>query len=127
MDALADPRFGRCSHFVIVDIDTMEHKVIENDAAIVASGAGIRAAQTVTSENVDAIVTGHVGPNAFSALQAAGVKMLTGSSGSVFDAIEAFKHGRLTSLTDAGPAHMGTGWGGGRGGGRRRGRGGGRS
>lgn len=127
MDALTDPRFGRCSHFVIVDIDTMEHKVIENDAAIVASGAGIRAAQTVTSESVDAVVTGHVGPNAFSALQAAGIKMLTGSSGSVFDAIEAFKQGELISLTDAGPAHMGTGWGGGRGGGRRRGRGGGRS
>ncbi len=127
MDAPTDPRFGRCSHFVIVDIDTMEHKVIENDAAVVASGAGIRAAQAVTSENVDVIVTGHVGPNAFSALQAAGIKMLTGSSGSVFDTIEAFKQGELTSLTDAGPAHMGTGRGVGRGGGRRRGRGGGRS
>jgi predicted Fe-Mo cluster-binding NifX family protein len=127
MDALTDPRFGRCSHFVIVDTDTMEHKVIENDAAIVSSGAGIRAAQAVTSENVDAIITGHVGPNAYSALEAAGIKMLTGSSGSVFDAVEDFKQGKLTSLSDADPATVGTGWGGGRGGGRRRARGGGRN
>jgi predicted Fe-Mo cluster-binding NifX family protein len=31
LDADFDPRFGRCKYFVIVDLDTEEHRVEQNE------------------------------------------------------------------------------------------------
>ena len=94
-DALVDPRFGRCQHFVVVDAETMEFETIPNDASRAAGGAGIQAAQTVVSRNVDVVLTGNVGPKAFQALSSAGVKIVTGAFGSVREAIERYKNGEL--------------------------------
>jgi predicted Fe-Mo cluster-binding NifX family protein len=41
LDSEIDPRFGRCSHFVIVDSETMEFETIENPNVMAAGGAGI--------------------------------------------------------------------------------------
>ncbi len=129
LDAQIDPRFGRCQYFIVVDPETMEFNAIPNDAAAASGGAGIRAAQTVASFNVDAVITGSVGPNAFPALQSSGIKILTGATGTVRDAATRYKQGELSELTNPGQAYhgMGGGMGGqfGRGGGRH-GRGGGR-
>jgi len=116
LDAETDPRFGRCAYFMMVDSDTMEFEAILNGSVSAAGGAGIQAAQTVASLKAEAVITGNVGPNAFSALSAAGVRMFTGASGTVKDAMEAFNAGSLNEAT-GGPttgAHTGTGGGGGR-------------
>jgi len=119
-----DPRFGRCAYFIIVDTDSMDVKAIKNQAASATGGAGIQAAQTVASNGAEVVITGAVGPNAHSALQSSGLRILTGVSGTVNDAIEAFKAGELTEIQSPGPAHRGLGAGRRQGGGR--GRGGGR-
>ena len=76
-----DPHFGRCPRFFIVDTETMESEVVPNSAVGSAHGAGIAAAQLVASKGVKAILTGNVGPNAYSALSASGIQVVTGVSG----------------------------------------------
>jgi predicted Fe-Mo cluster-binding NifX family protein len=98
-DAPVDPRFGRCQHFLIVDSETMDFEAIPNDASRAASGAGIQAAQTVVSRNVDVVLTGNVGPKAFQALSSAGVKIVTGAYGSVREAVERYTKGELTAVS----------------------------
>ncbi|MDH5595887.1 MAG: NifB/NifX family molybdenum-iron cluster-binding protein [Candidatus Bathyarchaeota archaeon] len=112
LDAQIDPRFGRCSYFVIVDSETMEFEAIPNTASRSMSGAGIQAAQTVASRRVNVLITGNVGPNAFQALSAAGIKVVTGAFGNVREVIEKYKSGELketSSPTVRGHFGMGMG------------------
>jgi len=101
LDAPVDPRFGRCTKFVLVDPDTLEHESVENDAANADAGAGISAAQTVVRLGAKAVITGSCGPKAFSVLSGAGIPVYTGATGTVRDAVAAFKAGKLRSA--AGP------------------------
>lgn len=124
LDAQIDPRFGRCQFFIIVDIDTMDYKAISNESAMASGGAGIQAAQTVTGMGVEAVITGNVGPNAFQTLSASGIKIITGASGIVKDAIERYKNGELKEISSPTVGgHFGMGGGMGQGAGRGGGRG----
>ncbi len=95
MDSSTDPRFGRCQYFIIVNPDTMEYEAISNSSSDASSGAGIKAAQTVANKGIDVLVTGNVGPNAIETLGAANIKIVTGASGTVSDAIKQYKSGGL--------------------------------
>ena len=98
LDAEVDSRFGRCAYFVIVDSETMEFNAVSNESSSAAHGAGIQAAQTVANMGVEVVLTGNVGPNAFSVLSAAGIKIVTGASGSVREAVEKYKKGQLKEV-----------------------------
>ncbi|NOR48503.1 MAG: dinitrogenase iron-molybdenum cofactor biosynthesis protein [Methanosarcinaceae archaeon] len=134
MNAPVDPRFGRCQYFMIVDLETMEHEAMPNPNISVSGGAGIQAANTVASKGVGVVVTGNVGPNATQTLGAAGIQIVTGASGTIDDAIEQYKSGRLQQTSSPtvpeysgiGGAGVGAGAGAGMGGGGGMGRGGGR-
>jgi len=126
LDAEVDPRFGRCQYFVIVDPQTMEFEALDNSSAMAAGGAGISTAQMIANQGAEVVLTGNCGPNAYQTLSAAGVQVITGVSGSIKDAVEAFKAGRLQP--DAQPSvgihyGMGTGMGAGMGPGMGRGMG----
>jgi len=116
LDAQIDPRFGRCSYLVIVDSETMQFEAIPNMASGATGGAGIQAAQTIASKGVKLLITGNVGPNAFQALSAAGIEIVTGAFGTVREAVEKFKRGELkkTGAPTVG-GHFGMGGRGGRG------------
>lgn len=116
LDANVDSRFGRCPYFVIVDSDTMEYTVVSNNSSNAAHGAGIQAAQTVVNLGVKVVLTGNVGPNAFSVLSATGIKIVTGASGSVRGAIEKYKNGQLKEVANPSVSgHFGMGRGSGKG------------
>jgi predicted Fe-Mo cluster-binding NifX family protein len=126
LDAEVDPRFGRCQHFIIVDPQSMEFEVLDNSNAMAAGGAGISTAQMIASKGVEVVLTGNCGPNAYQTLSAAGVQVITGVSGRIKDAIEAFKSGKfqLSSQPSVGNHYgMGMGTGPGMGMGRGMGRG----
>jgi predicted Fe-Mo cluster-binding NifX family protein len=101
LNALVDARFGRCQVFVFIDTDTMDYDVVENQAMMSGGGAGTKAAQTVADSGVTAVLTGNVGPNAFRALDAAGIKVYTGAGGTVKDAVDMFNKGDLEAASGA--------------------------
>lgn len=110
IEAPIDTRFGRCAYFLIVDTETMKSEVFFNKSASTSGGAGIQAAQTVINMGAEAVITGNVGPNAYQTLKAAGIRVITGASGSVKEAIERFKKGELKETpTPTVGAHSGMG------------------
>jgi len=112
LDSMADPRFGRCAYFLIVDTDTLEFEAVPNPAAAQGQGAGIMAAQIVASKGVEAVIAGNFGPNAFQALNAGGIQVYTWAGGTVRQAIEALKTGALQPVGGASvQAHYGMGQG----------------
>ena len=118
LDVEIDPRFGRCQYFVIADPDTMEFEALENSGAMAGGGAGISTAQTIAGKGIEAVLTGNCGPNAYQVLTAAGIKVVTGVSGKVQDAIQNYKSGKLKASSQPNVAeHFGMGRGMGRGGG----------
>ena len=97
-----DQRFGRARYLIVVDTDTNGIEVHDNEVNLNAvQGAGIQTAQNVARLNVEAVLTGHVGPNSYRALSAAGVKAYTGLQGTVGEAIEEFKTGMLNPVDSA--------------------------
>jgi len=116
LDADIDPRFGRCQYFIIADPDTMEFETLENSGATAGGGAGIATAQTLAGKSIEAVLTGNCGPNAYEVLAAAGIKVVTGVSGKVRDAIQSYKSGKLQASSQPNVAgHFGMGGGMGRG------------
>jgi predicted Fe-Mo cluster-binding NifX family protein len=77
LDAPLDPRFGRAAGFLIVDPQTMDFEYRDNGASqAMAQGAGIQAAEIVAAAGASVVLTGYVGPKAFQALSAAGIKVV---------------------------------------------------
>lgn len=96
MDSEVDLRFGRAKFFILVDTETGEFTAHDNTQNLNAvQGAGIQAAQNVVSLGAAGVITGNVGPKAFTALQAGNVKPYIGATGLVSDAVQQFKEGRL--------------------------------
>ena len=95
LDAQLDPRFGRCHFFIFVETSTLDYEVIGNPNIDSTGGAGIQSGQLMADKKVDAVITGNIGPNAFQALQAAGINVITGSSGTVREAIQEYERGVL--------------------------------
>jgi len=95
LDAEVDPRFGRCQYFVIGDPQTMQFETLQNPNIAAAGGAGITTAQMIASKGVTVVLTGNSGPNAYQTLSAAGIEVITGVTGGIRDAIEAYKAGRF--------------------------------
>lgn len=95
LDDQVDPRFGRCAHFVIVETDDMSCEAMANSNASAGGGAGIQAAQLVADKDVKTVLTGNCGPNAFRTLEAAGIETVIGVDGTVREAVESYKAGKL--------------------------------
>jgi predicted Fe-Mo cluster-binding NifX family protein len=113
LDAAVDPRFGRCSTFVLVETDDMTFEAIENGNSSLGGGAGIQSAQLMSHRGVKAVLTGNCGPNAHQTLSAAGIDVIVGCSGTIADVVARFKSGQLRPAAAPNVAsHSGMGGGG---------------
>lgn len=99
LDSEVDPRFGRCSYFVIYDSETRSVESISNSSAAASGGAGIKAAETIANAGVNVLLTGSVGPNAFSIFTEVGIDVYVGAKGTVREAIRQYEAGELESIS----------------------------
>jgi predicted Fe-Mo cluster-binding NifX family protein len=107
-------RFGRCKCFLITDSAGASWQEIDNLAANDANGAGSRVVQLLADQGVDVVVSGRYGPNAYQALQSAGIEAYLASGGTPRELVGLFEEGELklaTGPTDGG-RHAGRGRGG---------------
>ncbi|MCK5225829.1 MAG: NifB/NifX family molybdenum-iron cluster-binding protein [Planctomycetes bacterium] len=100
LDSNVDPRFGRAAYFIIADTETEEFDAIENSNVQASGGAGINSAKVVIDAGAKVVIAGNFGPNAQRTLDAAGIKSYAGAKGTVAEAIELFKSGKLTQATE---------------------------
>ncbi len=102
LHAPIDPRFGRARFFRIVDTETGQQTTLDNtSAAEAAQGAGLQAVQTLARLGVQAVITGHVGPKALTALQAAKIQAYSVSGVSAEQAVQSVLDGQLKPLSQA--------------------------
>jgi predicted Fe-Mo cluster-binding NifX family protein len=96
LQAPVDPRFGRARCFVVVDTDTGDFEVVDNEQNLnAAQGAGIQAGRTIANAGAEVLITGHCGPKAFRTLSAAGIRVVVGAEGTVAEALQKFEDGDL--------------------------------
>ncbi|MDZ7838048.1 MAG: NifB/NifX family molybdenum-iron cluster-binding protein [Actinomycetota bacterium] len=101
------------SIFIFYDTENDSFEHMSNEARGAMGGAGIQTGQMIASKGAKAVVTGNVGPNAFRVLSTGKVKIYTGVSGKVSEAVEKFKAGQLTETTAPNvTSHFGMGGGG---------------
>lgn len=111
LDSEVDPRFGRCPWFLIVNTDDLTFQAVNNANISAGGGAGVQSGQLMAEHDVTCVLTGSCGPNAFSMLQTAGIKVITGEVGKVRDAVEHYRKGLLAEAERANVAsHAGMGF-----------------
>ncbi len=95
--ALVSSSFGRCPYYAFYDTDTDTFEIVPNPAANAMSGAGIQAAQFIVNKGAQVVLTVNMGPNSGEVLTAAGVKIITGITGSLRDVVERYKRGEFVA------------------------------
>jgi predicted Fe-Mo cluster-binding NifX family protein len=109
LDAPTSLVFGRSTFYVLADTETMRVEAMVNPEKRSLRGVGFQTPELIVERGAQAVVTGSVGPNAFKVLQSLGVPVYLCERGTVREAIEAYKAGRLRPAEDANvPTHSGT-------------------
>lgn len=98
LGAPMDSRFARAPFMIVIDSETGDAETMVNEAASAGHGAGIQAAQTVARMGAEVLLTAHCGPKAFEVLDAADVRVFGIGSGTVEEAVDAWKAGKLVQL-----------------------------
>jgi predicted Fe-Mo cluster-binding NifX family protein len=96
--SLVDDRFGRAAWFLRVDSKTQSWEALENPAYNNRGGAGVAAAQFAVDQNIGAVISGDFGPNAVTALEAAGIQMIRFPKGGLTgkEVVDLFQQGALS-------------------------------
>ena len=103
-----EPWFGQAAYFLIVDTGSMTYDALENErAGGSADIAEINAARLIIDAGVQAVLTGNCGFEARRMLATAGIKLFEGVPGTVEEAVEQFKSGRLIEVSAPGDSRAG--------------------
>lgn len=98
--SLLDLRFGRCKYFLIFNPEGKDFKTIKNKAIDANVGSGVEAANLVLKENIKAVISGNMGPNAMRVLKASNIKIFTSDIKSISDVIDDYQKNKLKELID---------------------------
>lgn len=92
--------FGRCLYFIIAEIKDgkiEKTETIKNENTNQNSGAGVSTAQLIAENNVNAIITGNVGPKALDVLNQFNIEIYSGE-GIIKDVLQAFIDKKLEKI-----------------------------
>ena len=102
IEGMVDERFGRSRKIIVFDNEKQTFEVVDNTVNMnSAQGAGIQTARNVAKTAAQVVISGHLGPNAFRVLEAAGIEAYSASNMTVREALARFKEGALTKLAGA--------------------------
>lgn len=102
MDAPLDSRFGRAARFLIYDTETETYSTRKNEQGRnEAKGAGIRLAVQMVDEDVDLVISNHLGPIAYETLTAGGIGVYTCEAETIREAIDKLISGELIEAEGA--------------------------
>lgn len=90
LESLVADDFGHAPFFLIVDYDTLDYDVVENEF-INANGAGMLVADAIVSLKVDAVITGGIGSHGYDKLTKAGIRVSYDEEGTVEECVNNFK------------------------------------
>jgi predicted Fe-Mo cluster-binding NifX family protein len=92
IEAKVSEKFGRCPFFIIIDSETGSFEAVKNPGIDTQGGAGPEAVRTIAAKGAHVALTGHLGPNAQAAIDAAGIKAITGmtETKTVRDTVESY-------------------------------------
>lgn len=76
LESKVDPRFGRCSYFVVYDTVTKGIEFLPNPNKDVQEGAGPTSVQIVASRKVERIISGEFGFKIKSLLESLKIQMI---------------------------------------------------
>jgi len=100
LDSQANPRFGRSPYFIRYNLKDKSWKAYANGAINQRGGAGVAASQFIIDHATGVVISGRFGPNAYSVLKSAGVKMMTFDEAdlSITEVIAAFTDDQLKEI-----------------------------
>lgn len=109
LSSMVNPRFGRCTQFIVMDTSKHNHHILQNTAADGPGGAGVEAVRLLVDQGVEAVVSGYIGPHAMQALKANGITVYTDLNGTVANAITSVVEGKASPAEAAnasGPSRL---------------------
>ena len=90
LESYVSDDFGHAPFFLLVDYDTLDFEVIENNF-MGMEGAGMKVADAIVSLKADVVITGGIGSHGYSILSKAGIHVATDEDGTVEECVETFK------------------------------------
>lgn len=101
LDARLDPRFGRAQGYLLCDTATGAVRRLDTACNMsLAQGAGIQAAQAAADAGAEAVITGHVGPKAYTALRRGGIAIYLATHATARQALCSLAEGSLAPATE---------------------------
>lgn len=102
LESTVSSHFGQALFFIVIDDKTNEIKTVQNTAKGGHQGAaGPTPGQLIMEQDVDVVLCGGLGVRAVRMFEQAGIHVFNQASGTVTDALTAYKNGKLPEATDA--------------------------
>ncbi len=96
LDSIVSPHFGRCPHFVLVDMDGQEVKAISVvDNLYYGNHRPGQVPAFINSHGVNVMLTGGMGRRAIAFFEEFGIRPVTGAAGTVRQSLERYLGGVL--------------------------------
>jgi predicted Fe-Mo cluster-binding NifX family protein len=109
METTICPSFGRAPYFLIYDTVYQDPEFLPNMASEAQGGAGIKAAQFLTEQNPDAILTPRMGQNASDVFKETSIKLYKTEGNNLKANLQLYDEGKLELLDNFHPGFHGRG------------------
>lgn len=99
LDSIVSPHFGRCPHYILVDVDGYEVRAVNAiDNPYYGQHSPGAVPGFIHSQGVDVMLTGGMGRRAITFFEQLGVEAVSGASGTVRRVLELYLGGQLRGV-----------------------------